>query len=179
MGARRRRRPVAHRLALPVDPDLAPDDPGEPSRTRVHGAPVRRLAHPSVLLAIFLGGALGSLARYEAELAWSTRRGSVPWATLLINTTGALFLGVVLTLVLEHPAAPRLLRPFLCVGFTGAWTTMSTFALESDLLVQDGHGAVAVLYVGLTLVLGVASAMVGIALGRRFGERHLEWSSRS
>lgn len=178
MPSQRRTRPT--HPPLPVDPDLAPEDPGEPSRAHRRGAPVHRSRHPAMLAAILLGGILGSLARYEVELAFPARRGGVPWATFAINSTGALFLGAVLTVLLQHPAPQRYARPFLCVGFTGAWTTMSSFALEASLLAHGGHLLVATFYVLATVIVGIASAVAGIALGRRLSERRApRWSSPS
>jgi CrcB protein len=156
-----------HDADLPVDPDLAPDDPGEPSLTHRRSAPVPRWRRPDVLGAILAGGFLGALARDQVELAWATPPGHFPWATFTINTSGALFLGVVLTLLLKHPGRLRYGRPFLCVGFAGAWTTMSTLALESDLLAKDAHLGTALAYVAATIVAGIAAAWGGIAAGRR------------
>jgi CrcB protein len=180
----RRRRPLPRRESirpshrdLPVDPDLAPDDPSEPSPAHVHGTRVRRSRHPTVLLWITGGGMLGALARYEVELAWPTH-GGFPWATFVINTSGALFLGVVLSMLLAHPAPPRALRPFLCVGFAGSWTTMSTVALESDLLVHGGRSVTALVYLLATVLVGVGSAWAGIAFGRRVS-KGAQWLSRS
>jgi CrcB protein len=125
------------------------------------------------------GGSLGALARYELELSWPSAPGHVPWATFTINTSGALFLGVVLTLLLSRPHRLPHLRPFLCVGFTGAWTTMSTFALETDLLVKDGRVLTALGYVGATVVLGILAASAGIAIGRQAQRMGVTWSLRS
>ncbi|MGH8996804.1 MAG: fluoride efflux transporter FluC [Acidimicrobiales bacterium] len=161
-----------HDADLPVDPDLAPDDPGEPSRTHVRAAPVARWRRLDVLGAILAGGFLGALARDQAELAWVTAPGRFPWATFTVNTSGALFLGVVLTLLLKHPGRFRHGRPFLCVGFAGAWTTMSTLALQSDLLAKDAHLSTGLAYVAATVVVGIAAAWAGIVAGRRLsGER--------
>jgi CrcB protein len=156
-----------HDADLPVDPDLAPDDPGEPSLTHVRAAPVPRWRRLDDLGAILAGGFLGALARDEVEHGWTTRAGHFPWATFTINTSGALFLGVVLTLLLKHRGRLRYGRPFLCVGFAGAWTTMSTLALEADLLAKDAHLGTALAYVAATVVAGVAAAWAGIVTGRR------------
>jgi CrcB protein len=174
----RRRRHQAETNRWPVDPDLAAEDPSEPARGRVSGSHVRRSRELDVLGAIFLGGIFGALARYEVELAWPTSTGHFPWATFTINTSGAVFLGLVLTVLLDHPGRLRYLRPFLCVGFTGAWTTMSTFALEVDLLVKHGRPAMAVLYVVATVVLGLGATWVGIALARGLRTKGAAWLSR-
>lgn len=180
----RRQRPPArpprhHDDVLPVDPDLAPDDPGEPSATHHPSGHRRRSREHRVLVAIALGGFLGALARYEVTLAWPAGPIQVPWAVFAINTSGALFLGLVLTVLLERRGRwSSLARPFLCVGFTGAWTTMSTLALSADLLVKDGRAATALLYAGATLLAGLLAAWAGIAAGRRLSSRRVPWPSR-
>jgi CrcB protein len=101
-------------------------------------------------------------------LAWPTASGHFPWATFTINVSGAFLLGLVLTLLLERVGATRYVRPFFCVGVLGAWTTMSTFAVEEDLLIKEGHVAIAVAYVVATVVVGVAATWVGVAVARTF-----------
>jgi CrcB protein len=121
-----------------------------------------------VLAAVAAGGFLGALARYELGLAWPTAAGQFPGTTFAINVSGAFLLGLVLTLLLERFGPTRYVRPFFCVGVLGAWTTMSTFAVEGDLLVKDGHAATALLYVLATVVVGVAATWVGVAVARAF-----------
>jgi CrcB protein len=157
---------VHHDQGLPIDPDLSPEDPGEPA-ARHHPIPhVHRARQLTVLAAIAAGGFIGAWGRYELELAWKTRSGHLPWATLAINTSGAFLLGLILTIVLKRSKPGTWLRPFLCVGVLGAWTTMSTFAVETDLLVKDGHLAAAVGYTAATVVAGLAFTWAGIAAGR-------------
>jgi len=59
-------------------------------------------------------------------------------------------------------------RPFFCVGVLGAWTTMSTFAVEGDLLFKDGHAGTAVAYVVATVVVGVLATSIGVVIARAF-----------
>ncbi len=119
-----------------------------------------------MLAAVAAGGFLGALGRYEVGLAWPARPGSFPAATFTINTSGAFLLGLLLTVLLEHFPANRHLRPFACVGVLGAWTTMSTLAAETDMLVRGGHPATAVGYVAATLIAGIAATVAGIGLAR-------------
>jgi fluoride exporter len=151
---------------LPVDPDLAPDDPAEPSLEHrpAHGRSPRH--DPRELLAIGVGGLLGTAARYSVGRIWPTAHGAFPATTFAINTSGALALGILLTVLLRRGPAARYLRVFTCVGFLGAWTTMSTLATEADLLVKGGDPALALGYVGASLVAGLVAVAVGIAIGR-------------
>jgi len=166
-----------HRLArltgaadgLPIDPDLDPDDPAEPSLAhRPATARVHRL-HPATVAAIGAGGFLGAWGRYELGLAWPTGAAAFPSTTFVVNTSGAFLLGLMLTFLVERVRAPRTrdhVRHFACVGVLGSWTTMSTFAVQSDALVRSGKAWVALSYVVVTLVAGIVAVGAGIALGR-------------
>src|SRR5947207_6810375 len=87
-----------HDARLPIDPDLAPDDPGEPSPTHHPLVHVDRTRHTDVLAAVGAGGFLGALGRYELGLAWPTPAGHFQSTTFTINISGAFVLGLVLTL---------------------------------------------------------------------------------
>jgi CrcB protein len=123
-----------------------------------------------VLAAIAAGGFLGALARYELGLAWPTAAGHFPATTFTINVTGGCLLGILFTILGARPS--RYLRPFLGVGVLGAWTTMSTFAVEADLLIRGGHLLTSVGYIVATVVAGVAATVLGVAMTRR-----LTWRS--
>ncbi|MGO9458014.1 MAG: fluoride efflux transporter FluC [Acidimicrobiales bacterium] len=151
---------------LPIDPDLAPDDTGSPSLTHVAHAPHLRRARSGVLLAIAAGGFLGTLARYEVELAWPTAAGHFPMATFAINTSGAFVLGLFLAAAVERRQPGPHLRPFVATGLLGGWTTYSTLAVEAVALSRGGHSPGAVAYLALSLVAGLTAATAGIALGR-------------
>jgi CrcB protein len=119
-----------------------------------------------VLAAIFAGGALGTLGRYEVGLAWPSRQGRFPGATFTVNTTGAFLIGLVLVAILERFPPSRHARPFLVVGGLGGWTTMSTLATEAVLLIKGGRWTVAVGYVVASLAAGVVATAAGMTLGR-------------
>jgi fluoride exporter len=146
--------------------------PGEPEPTvtlsvehvsRPLAAPTVRLR---VLAAIGAGGALGSLARYEVALAVSVGAGGFPWATFLVNITGSLALGVLMTLVVERWPPTKYVRPFVGIGVCGGYTTWSTLMTDSILLMRSGHVLIAVGYLAATLVCGLAATMAGIWLSR-------------
>jgi CrcB protein len=113
-----------------------------------------------------VGGFLGTLGRYELTLAWPGPASGFPTATFVINTTGAFLIGLVLTVILERLGPTRYLRPFAVVGLLGGWTTMSSLAVEADVLIKQGHALTALGYLGATVVAGVIAAALGIALGR-------------
>ena len=126
----------------------------------------RRRTEPAVLAAIALGGALGAPARYGVAQLIHVATDSFPWATFWTNLSGSFVLGVVLALLLERYPPSRFLRPFVATGFLGAYTTYSTFAIESVLLVKDGHAAVALAYAAASLVAGFTAAWAGLLAGR-------------
>jgi CrcB protein len=119
-----------------------------------------------VLLAIGTGGMLGALARYEIGRRWPVVSGEFPWSTLVINVSGSLLLGVVVTLVIERWPPTRYIRPFAGIGVCGGFTTWSTLMTESALLVRDQQAETALLYVAVSLVIGLAATYAGIGLVR-------------
>jgi CrcB protein len=119
-----------------------------------------------VVGAIALGGALGAPARYGVAQFVHVSPDTFPWATFWTNISGSFALGVVLALVLERFPPTRFVRPFVATGFLGAYTTYSTFAVETVVLLKDGHPAVAVAYATASLVAGFVAAWVGLLAGR-------------
>jgi CrcB protein len=152
---------------LPIDPDLE----GTPNQVR---APLRA----DVLAAIGVGGALGASARYGIERAIPAASDGFPWATILINVSGSLVLGAFLVIVVERLRPSHYLRPFVATGFIGSFTTFSTFAVETDLLIKDGHIATAAAYMVSTLTVGLLFAWLGLGVGRLFTGTHPDRRAR-
>lgn len=69
-------------------------------------------------------------------------------------------------LIAERFPPSRYLRPFLATGFLGAYTTYSTFAVETDVLVEDGHVAAALAYLAASLGAGLAAVWLGMGVAR-------------
>jgi fluoride exporter len=87
-----------------------------------------------VLLAVALGGAVGSLARYGADRLIERRISSVfPWSTFTINATGCLLIGVLVAAVLDRHHTPAWIRAGLAMGVLGGYTTFSTLAQKAFL----------------------------------------------
>ncbi len=125
----------------------------------------RRL-HRRAILAVAAGGALGAPARYEIGLHVHAASGSFPWATFWINVSGAFLLGVFATLVLERLPASRYARPFVAVGFLGAYTTYSTMAVDTVTLLQHGHIGLGVVDLVASVAGGLGAVYAGILSGR-------------
>lgn len=128
-----------------------------------------RLLHADVLVVIGAGGALGSVGRWGVGelLPWSGT--SFPWATFVVNVSGALALGVLMVLVLEVWRPHRYVRPFVGIGLLGGWTTFSTYALEARDLLAVGRPATALAYVAGSLVVGLLAVWLGMLAARRLG----------
>ena len=149
--------------ALPVDPDLdRPEDTRPDTRRRGLGSRLR----PGILAAIAVGGALGGAARYGIEQALPTAPDAFPWATFAINASGSLALAVLLVFVLEIWPPTRYVRPFAAIGFLGAYTTFSTWMVETAELVAHDRPGLAVGYLGGSLVAGLAAVSLGLVVGR-------------
>jgi CrcB protein len=159
---------------LPIDPDLAPTDPAEPALVGHRRLPRRRhgRAQPDVLAVIALGGMVGATARFKLAEALPTAPGHFPWATFWTNMSGSFVLGFLLVVLLERFPPSRYLRPFLATGILGAYTTMSTYLVETAVLIKDGYAATGLLYGVGSLVTGLILAYAGIVAGRRTPERH-------
>lgn len=131
--------------------------------------------HPiAVLLAISSGGALGALVRYGVDTAFPYLPGGMPWATMVVNVSGCLLIGMLLTLITGDSPAQRLLRPFLGVGILGGYTTFSTYVLDTQQAFVAGNPRTALVYLGLTLVLGLLAVWAGLLLAQG-----LHWLYRS
>ena len=116
---------------------------------------------------IAAAGAIGALARYHLQgLVNRIYLGAFPLGTFVVNITGCLLLGVLFSALIERFAVSVDLRTALTVGFLGAYTTFSTFALETVRLGEDGAAGIALLNVLASVVVGLVAVRVGITLGR-------------
>ncbi len=114
---------------------------------------------------VCLGAAVGAPSRYLVDRAVQARHDSlVPWGTMLVNVVGSLVLGVLVGLATGRDV-PDTVMLTLGTGLCGALTTYSTFGYETFRLVEDGARLYAVLNVAVSLVVGVAAAGIGYAVG--------------
>ncbi len=132
----------------------------------------------SVLL-VFLGGAVGTAIRLGISQLQSTSASSPwPWATFLINLSGACILGFALELITtvhhgngSESRARHHFRLFFCTGSMGGYTTFSTFVVESDILFRSSQWAVGVIYALSSVVLGLCMSVFGIWAARKIAAR--------
>jgi fluoride exporter len=119
------------------------------------------------LTAVFVGGALGTLARAGlAELA-APDPGRWPWPTFTVNIVGAFLLGYFTTRLLERLPVSSYRRPLLGTGFCGGLTTFSTMHVETVPMLEHGHVGLAAGYTLASLAVGLLAVFFATALTRR------------
>lgn len=120
-----------------------------------------------LLVAIAAGGAVGALARHFVNvlaLAWFGT--AFPWGTITVNIVGSFLMGVLVEVSALAWSPGPALRAMLAVGMLGAFTTFSTFSLETALLYERGQLGLSALYVLLSVTLSVGGLFAGLALIR-------------
>lgn len=124
------------------------------------------------IMLVCLGSSLGGLSRWGTSVLVSRYLGTAfPYGTFLINIVGSFILGWFMTFLTERymnwdhvPLHPEDLRLLVAVGFTGAFTTFSTFEYESDVLFKGGQGLMAILYISLSVGIGLLAMRAGISM---------------
>jgi CrcB protein len=120
------------------------------------------------ILAIAAGGALGALLRYWTSIAVHARLGmAFPYGTLAVNVLGSLLMGFLYIWLIDRMAAGPALRAFLLIGVLGAFTTFSTFSMETLNLLEAGHPGKALANVLVSVVVCVTAAGLGVVAARQ------------
>ena len=118
-------------------------------------------------LAIAVGAALGANARYLVGLWAGTRfGGAFPYGTFIVNASGSLLLGFLLSLTTERISMAPEMRLLLTVGFLGSYTTFSTYTVESLFLLRDSGLWQGLLNVFANGLAGLICALFGVYLSR-------------
>lgn len=115
------------------------------------------------MLIVGLGGFLGSVGRYKLGGFVLHRTGgwNFPLSTFTINILGCLVIGALAALVEKQDLLSAEARLFLFTGVLGGFTTFSAFGFEAMFLLRKGELLIALLYTGLSVVLGVAAVWLG------------------
>lgn len=119
-------------------------------------------------LAIALGGALGAVSRYGLSTQvynWLGR--DLPWGTLIVNLLGSFLMGLLAILLTTRFYVEEPLRNGLLIGFLGALTTYSTFAMDKLLLLQQGEYLKAGAYMLLSLLVCLFAVILGAWLAKQ------------
>ena len=120
------------------------------------------------VLAIAGGGAIGALLRFWVSSGIYALTGrAFPYGTLVVNVLGSLLMGFLYVWLLERMSGDVALRAFLLIGLLGAFTTFSTFSVETLNLIESGHFGRAMLNMLLSVVLCVGAAALGVLLARQ------------
>jgi CrcB protein len=118
------------------------------------------------LFLVITGAAIGAPLRYLSDRAIQSRHDTVfPWGTFAVNVIGSLILGVTTAAVAAGGASPQV-QLALGAGFCGALTTYSTFSYETMRLLEDDARLLAAANVVASIVAGVGSAFLGVAIGQ-------------
>ena len=114
-----------------------------------------------------LGGALGSIARYQVSTMIQARvAAGFPWGTFWVNVSGCLVMGIAATLLTERLVANPQWRFLIPIGFIGAYTTFSAFELELFRANTEGAWFIGGAYVVGSVLAGYLALWLGVILAR-------------
>ena len=118
--------------------------------------------------AIAAGGAIGALLRYWTSTAVHSRLGSgFPYGTLTVNVTGSLLMGFLYIWLIERMTTGPEVRAFLLIGVLGAFTTFSTFSMETLNLLESGQPGRALANILVSVSVCIIAAGLGVFAARQ------------
>lgn len=118
----------------------------------------------NTLLAVFIGGGVGSVARWLVSMKLNSLPSHIPVGTLIVNVVGAFIIGLALALFTRMTHIDPVWKLLITTGFCGGLTTFSTFSVEVVYLIQDGKLAWAAGTVLLNLAGSLAMTMLAFML---------------
>lgn len=120
------------------------------------------------LLVVMLGGGLGAVARYMVSTSINEKVSSgFPFGTLTVNVVGSFAMGFLAMWLVENLGLNPLMRLAIFVGFLGAFTTFSTFSMETLNLFEEGFVMKAFLNMFVNVALSVLAVWLGMMLGKQ------------
>lgn len=117
-------------------------------------------------LALLAGGMAGTLLRYEITHIWLSHLKCfmIPWPTLIVNSIGSFLIGTLFELFKKTGVVLPHAEKFLFIGFLGAFTTFSTYGLESINLLREGRYKQALIYVSLSNIIPLLFVVIGCCM---------------
>ena len=119
-------------------------------------------------LLVFLGGGLGSVARYLLSIKLNNFENSLPYGTMLANILGSLLIGLIFGYTAKTGALTENHSLLLATGFCGGFTTFSSFAYENHLFIKNGDYFSMLPYIAITFILGISAVFLGLYLVKIF-----------
>lgn len=122
---------------------------------------------------IALGGSLGAVSRFAVanmffQIFNKEGAQAYPYGTFAVNFIGSFLIGLVYVLLVKHDLETSFHKHLFMAGFLGAFTTFSTFSLESIGLIQQGRFFDATGYIGLSLLACLLATLLGMMLAKQF-----------
>jgi len=119
------------------------------------------------ILFIAAGGAIGAIMRYAVSNGIHMLAGrAFPYGTLTVNVVGSLLMGVLYILFVERLSVTPEWRAILLIGFLGAFTTFSTFSMETYNLIENGDMLKAFMNILLSVTVCLLATWIGVVIGR-------------
>lgn len=120
------------------------------------------------ILAIAAGGAVGAVLRFSMSNGVYRILGrDFPYGTLAVNVLGSFIMGLLFTLMIDRLSVSAEFRSAILVGLLGAFTTFSSFSMETMSLIEGGEPTKAILNIVLSVVLCLSATWLGVGLGRQ------------
>jgi CrcB protein len=117
-------------------------------------------------LLVFIGGGVGSVARYLLGKWLNNLETAIPYGTMLSNVLGSLLIGIVLGYLAKTNTVSETTTLLFATGFCGGFTTFSTFAYENHLFLKNGDYFSFLPYTFGSLIIGFSAVFLGLYLSK-------------